>query len=214
MRPAFIVAFAATALLVGSAQSLQAQVCFGNPSRGGISYVNGKGYGTTKSNGGQLSYAPGRFAIVIGGRTIDASDDEDGFGAALRLGLVFGSKLRVCPTVGVGFDRLEWEPDASTKVTTSQLIARGGIGVGYDIVPVSKLGIAPFIIGEFVERGNYFKTEVSNSDATNSGDYKGKAEATLGIIAHFSRIFLGASASHKLEKGAADERLIYGGFAF
>jgi hypothetical protein len=145
---------------------------------------------------------------------IDVSDDEDGFGAALRLGMGIGKKLRVCPTLGIGLDRLTWDADANTTVTSNQLIARGGIGLGYDIVPMPNFGIAPFVIGEFVERGNYFKTEVSGSDPTDSGDYKGKAEATYGLMARFSRVFVGASASHRLEKGRPDERLLYGGFAF
>ena len=198
MKMALSSVFASAALLLVSSQSVQAQVCLGNPSRGGVSYLNGKGFGTTKSNGGSLAYAPGHFAVSLSGRTIDVSDDEDGFGAALRVGLVMGKKLRLCPTLGIGLDRLEWDVDANTKVTTSQLIARGGIGVGYNIVPMPKFGIAPFVIGEFVERGNYFKTEVSNSDPTNSGDYKGKAEATYGLITHFSQIFVGSSARHRL----------------
>jgi hypothetical protein len=214
MKTGFFLLFASAALVLSVPQSVQAQECFGNPTRGGVAYVNGTGTGTLKSNGASLSYASHRFAIGISGRMIDVSDDEDGFGAALRIGLAIGKKLRVCPTLGIGVDRLEWDVNANTKVTSSQLIARGGIGVGYDITPVRNFGIAPFIIGEFVERGNYFKTEVSNSDPTNSGDYTGKAEATYGLMAHFSRIFIGASASHRLEKGRPDERLIFGGFAF
>jgi len=205
---------ASASLGLCSAQSVGAQVCFGNPSRGGVAYVNGKAIADSKSNGGSLSYAPGRFAIGVSGKVIDSGDDEDGFGAALRLGLIFGKKLKICPTVGIGVDRLEWTPDADTKVTSSQLIARGGLGIGYDIVPTKDFGVAPFIIGEFVERGYYYKTEVSSSDATNSGDYKGKAEATYGVLAHFNRIFAGVSLSHKLEKGSPDERLIFGGLAF
>ena len=212
MRLVRFYGFAAAGLLLVAVEA-GAQVCVGNTARGGVSYVNGKTAGS-KSNGGALSYAPGRFAIGISGRAIDSSPDEDGFGGALRLSLVFGRKLRICPTAGIGVDRLVWNATSNAKVTSSELIARGGLGAGYDIMPVKNFGIAPFIIGEWVERGTYFKTELENNEPSNNGDYTGKPEATYGVLAHFSRVFVGASASHRLEKGRPDERLLFGGITF
>lgn len=199
-------------LIVGSAVA-RSQVCVGNPARGGVAYVNTRTT-ATKDNGGSFSYAPGRFAIGVSGKKIDSPPDEDGFGGALRLSLVLGKKLRVCPTLGLGVDRLTWNTQSDAKVTTDALTGRAGIGVGYDIVPFKDFGIAPFIIGEFVERGYHFKTEATANDPTDTGTWSGKAEATYGVVAHYSRVFAALSLSRRSAEGAPNERLIYGGFSF
>ena len=199
-------------LTVGSAVA-RAQVCVGSPTRGGVSYVNTRTT-ATKGNGGSLSFVPGRFAIGVSGKVIDSPPDQDGFGGALRLSLVLGKKLKVCPTLGAGVDRLTWDTQSDAKVTTDAATARGGIGIGYDIAAFRNFGIAPFIIGEFVERGYHFKTEAAENDPTDTGTWKGKAEGTYGVLAHYSRVFAGLSLSRRSAKGAPAERLIYGGFAF
>ena len=91
-------------LTVGSAVA-RSQVCVGSPTRGGVSYVNTRTT-ATKGNGGSLSFVPGRFAIGVSGKVIDSPPDQDGFGGALRLSLVLGKRLKVCPTLGAGVDRL------------------------------------------------------------------------------------------------------------
>jgi len=210
LRKVFVLASAL--LIVGSAAA-RSQVCVGSPARGGVSYVNTRTT-ATKGNGGSLSFVPGRFAIGISGKMIDSPPDEDGFGGALRLSLVLGKKLKICPTLGVGADRLTWDSQSDVKVTTDAAAARGGIGIGYDIAAFRNFGIAPFVIGEFVERGYHFKTEATANDPTDTGSWKGKAEATYGVLAHFSRVFAGLSLSRQSAEGAPNERLIYGGFAF
>jgi len=213
MKFTFFALSASAVLLVCADEPLGAQVCLGNPVRGGVSYVNGRA-SVAKSNGGGLSYAPGRFAVGIDARAISSPPDEDGFGGTLRLSLVAGRNWKVCPTLAVGADRLVWDTQSDAKVTTTGGVGRAGVGVGYDIRPQRTFGIAPFFIAEFVERANWYKTEASNSESTDTGDDEGKAEATYGVMAHVSRVFAGASASRTSAKGKPDERHLFAGISF
>lgn len=213
VRTAGVALFSATA-----AAAVEAQVCLGNPAKGGIAYVNGKS-SDNSSNGAVATFTPGNFGLGLGFRAITApsvrgNGSESGFEGAFRFSLVLGGKLQVCPTISLGFDRRNWNADANTTLTTNQLVGRGGLSVGYDVTVTDDFDIAPFVGAEYVDEARYFQTKGTNSTPSESAGNTGGAQATYGIMLHYMHIFGGFSASHGFKSGPASDRRLFVGFAF
>ena len=203
----------ASAFLAGAAPVLSAQICLGGPKTTSLAYVNGKGTGMT-SNGGIVTFHPGNVALSLGGAAVDAGSNESGFNGSFRFAYAIGGKLQVCPTLGLGFSRLKWDVDANASVTTNQLVGRGGVSIGYDIVINGDFDIAPFVAGEYAERVRYFQTQVTNSATSNSATTHGAAEASYGVMVRYTHIFVAYSGSHAFEKAPPSDRRLIVGFAF
>lgn len=193
--------------------TLRAQICHGTPRGGGVAYEPGKvTYGSTQ--GGGVTFTPGGVAFGLGFRSISADTGISGFEGTFRFDVVIGSKLQICPGIGLGFEQIKSNPAAPSTLTTDRLTGRAGIGAGYDFAVYKGFGLAPFVVVEYAEHVTYFDLKVPNYHSTNTGNTGGQAEAEYGIIAHYSHFYAGRAATHRFAAGKPLSTRWILGFAF
>jgi hypothetical protein len=196
-----------------AASSAEAQVCHGTPPGSSIAYVNGAHRGGT-SHGGAATFTPGSSAITLAGNVSETGSAISGFEGSIRYSLVRGSKVVICPTLALGFERTTWDLDATTTLNTNEATGRAGLGAGYAFAIGDKAGIAPFLMAEYAHRLTHFDLQEGDAEAVNTGVDKGRAEASFGLVAYYTRVYLGASVVRTFESGPALQRRLYVGFSF
>jgi hypothetical protein len=200
-------------LLAASTAAVQAQICTGAPANGGVAYQNGaESFGT--SHGGAASFTPGRVGLELSGRASTFGDDESGYAGAFRLSIGLGGRLKICPTFGLGGERRTWDINASSQLTTNELSGRGGLGAGYELAIGKSAGVAPFAIVEYVHRVTHLDARIANTEPSNVGVQEGAGEATVGVLARYTRVYAGIALVHPLKDAPTTTRRLFVGVAF
>ena len=179
-----------------------AQVCRGTPRRGGVAYENGRMTAGGTGQGVSAVVTPGSRAIGLNFHTLNSPPGESGYGAALRFSLVFGNKFQICPGIGLGIDQQSWNANTGT-LKTYILSGRGGVGAGYDFTFADDFSVAPFLVAEYAERVSVYDLKIQSSKSNTTGNTGGRAEAEYGAIVRYKRVYVGYSANHTFDAGAA-----------
>ncbi len=167
------------------------QACHGTPRGTSIAYEYGK------LNVGNTQGLAATFGgITLGGRLRDINEDVSGYEADLRFSLVLGtSRFQVCPLIGLGFQRDDWDFDVDSKLTTNMLTAKAGVAIGTEI-PVSRGFTAiPFLQVAYQFSAIHFDLEIPNSEPEVTGDTVSVVDIGYGLVGRYKNFFAGVAAN-------------------
>ncbi len=209
-RVALVIAFCAAAF---SSRVLEAQTCYGTPSRGGLS-ANYTRVSFGKSVGASGTLAGEHFAWTVGGRSVSYGPTTTGFGGDTRVAVALGAEhFRVCPALGLDYEQRDWTTK-NGKVSTMQLAAGAGIGFGYEQSIGENVRIIPFANGRYQFSALKFDFSSSNSVSETTADTLSGVHVQYGLVAQFKSFYLGFMGERPLESGAASVARAFVGITF
>jgi hypothetical protein len=201
----------ALTLIVLSATAIEAgaQTCRGMPRGGGIAYVRGDQF-TGSTNG--IALSKGFFGL--GFNSLSENMGISGWDANLRLTMAFGSKLQICPALGLEFAQDEIE--SLSKVTSRTGTASAGIHLGFEQEVTKGLSVIPFIGVDYQFTAIAYSLEVEGDDDEISGDTLSHANLTAGALARYKSFFAGLTLDRDLDEdgGIPYRTRLLIGFAF
>lgn len=187
---------AGLALAIGASVplTLQAQPCFGTPTRGGVAYERGSA-SYSSSNGVSAAYAGHRLSVGGGYRLRDRSagitSNEGDFRFAVH---VAAGRLMFCPNIGVGYAGESWKPETNVTFDTKRLIGRGGVGVGLEQPVYKGFAVIPFVSARYEFHVVYIDlTAPAGSTAESAGDTLSVVDIEYGLMARFKFLYGGLS---------------------
>ena len=165
--------------------------CHGTPRGLAVAYEYGKL--TSGNSQGIAVTLPGvRFAA----RMRDIDETLSGQEFDVRFSLPIGtSKFQVCPLLGVGYGRDEWEFSASSSMTTQTLALRGGAAVGGEFPLRAGLSAIPFLQVAYQFRAVKFDVEDAGGDVEASADTVSGMEIEYGLVGKYRNFFAGVAAN-------------------
>jgi len=165
--------------------------CHGTPRGLAVAYEYGKL--TSGNSQGIAVTLPGvRFAA----RMRDIDETLSGQEFDVRFSLPIGtSKFHVCPLLGVGYGRDEWEFSASSSMTTQTLALRGGAAVGGEFPLRAGLSAIPFLQVAYQFRAVKFDVEDAGGDVEASADTVSGMEIEYGLVGKYRNFFAGVAAN-------------------
>jgi len=165
--------------------------CHGTPRGLAVAYEYGKL--TSGNSQGIAVTLPGvRFAA----RMRDIDETLSGQDFDVRFSLPIGtSKFQVCPLLGVGYGRDEWEFSASSSMTTQTLALRGGAAVGGEFPLRAGLSAIPFLQVAYQFRAVKFDVEDAGGDVEASADTVSGMEIEYGLVGKYRNFFAGVAAN-------------------
>ncbi len=195
---------AATLTLLVSSRAVHAQVCFGTPSHGGISYDRGAAF-AGYSNGATATVAGQHVAFSVGGRVLEKVPASTTQSGDARFSLQFGaSRVTVCPGLGIGYRHSVWDAPANRgvdfNVTTHAVAARAGVSVGIEQPVYRGASIIPFVGARYAFRLYYLDTKATSGAVSASGDTTSSMEIEYGLTVRYSLVYLGWSALHDTDR--------------
>ena len=192
---------------------LRAQTCYGTPSRSSLSANYARvTFGTSVGATGTL--AGQRVALSLGGRSVSYGSSTSGFGADTRFSIALGSdKLKICPAIGLDFEQREWTV-APGKVTTMQLGASGGVGIGYEHMIGDNIHIIPFANGRYQFTLSKFDFSASDALSQTTADTLSGVHIQLGVVAQLGQFYIGAMGDNLVTSGAASMGRVFAGITF
>ena len=175
-------------------EQLNAQTCHGTARAGGIALEHGAlSIGT--SEGASLAFAGNRAAVGAAYRYRNVQSDLTGHEGAMRFSLLFGgSRLLVCPTVGLDYQRDRWSVNESQSVVSNRVAGRGGLNAAYDFVIGESLRISPFAGAQYEFAIIDFESDGGAGEANVTGDTLSHVEIEYGLVARYRAVFAGMIA--------------------
>ena len=184
-----------SALLLGVAAlpiaaSAQA-ACHGTPRGTTLAYEYGK-----LSNGNTQGVAA-TFAVVrLGARMRDLGEDFSGQEVDLRLSAPIGtSRFKVCPLLGVGYTRDEWDFEATSTMTSQTLALRGGVAVGAEFPVAAGFAAIPFVQVAYRFAATKFDIDSPSGEIETSADTASGVDIEYGVVGRYRNFFAGVAAS-------------------
>jgi hypothetical protein len=176
------------------AARVDGQGCHGTPARGGLALEHG-GLSIGTTEGANVAFAGTRAAFGAAYRYRDIGPRLNGHEGAIRFSLIVGpSRLLLCPTLGLGYQRDTWTVNDSTSIISNRLAARGGVQTGIDLSIGKSVVVTPFAGAQFEYAVVGF--EAAGSGETNvTGDTLSQVDLEYGAIIRYRRIFAGVIAN-------------------
>jgi len=190
-------ALTALVALTAGASRLGAQVCNGTPNGKSVAYEYGRmSVGSSQGVSGTL--AGGRTAIGAGFAIRDVGDDVSGQQGSLRFSLVFpAGKVSICPGLGLVYQHDTWDAPNDAKLTTHNLGARAGVGLGFEQEVYHGFSLAPYVVGQYEFAISVFDLKVTSSDevdAQTTGDTTSHVQIEYGLIGRYHALYAGIAA--------------------
>ena len=186
-----------------ASNKLQAQACFGTPSRTNVAYEYGMlSFG--QSNGVSAALVGGRTALGLALRTGEI-DDLDMQGADLRFSLkVPAGRVQICPALGVGYKSLTSEPATDFKINSKTLSLRAGAGVGIEQEVYAGISLIPFVAARYEFSLVYIDVDAPNADPDDeiSGDTLSRVDFEYGLTATWRMLYVGIAAQRNSDSGS------------
>ena len=204
-----IVAFAAIVV-----RPLKAQTCYGTPSRGGLSAHYGRtSFGESIGASGTLGGE--HLALTIGGRSVSYSTSTTGFGGDTRLALALGaSSFKICPAIGLDYEQRKWTPGQGGTLTTMQLSASVGVGLGYEFALRDNLRLIPFASGRYEFSVSKFDYVRANTETQTTGDTLSGMHAQYGVLLHLNNFYVGVLGERPISSSAASVARAFVGLTY
>jgi hypothetical protein len=179
--------------------SARAQTCFGTPSRGGLAFEHGNiTFGTT--NGASGAIASQHLAFGGGFRRVELDPDVSGNVGWGRLSFIIpASRVQICPGIGAEYDQRTWEAVATGSLTSRQLTARAGIGMGVEQPVVAGLSLIPFAAAHFNYRVVDYRLDFEGADVKETGDTSSVAHLEYGVLARYAFLYGGFAAERPMK---------------
>jgi hypothetical protein len=187
---------ALTALAAGASR-LGAQVCNGTPAHGGAAYEYAR-MSVGSSQGLNATLAGGRTALGAGFAIRDVGDDVTGQQGSLRFSLVFpAGKVAICPGLGLVYQHDTWDAPNDAKLTTHNLGARAGVGLGFEQDVYHGFSLSPYVVAQYEFAVSVFDLKVTSSDevdAQTTGDTASRVQIEYGLIGRYHSLYAGIAA--------------------
>lgn len=189
------------------------QGCHGTPHGGGIAYEHG-GLSIGKFDGGSIAVAGNHAAIGGSYRYRNVGPALNGHEGATRLSLILGiSRLQLCPTVGLDYQRNTWTLDASTSIISNRLAGRGGMNAALEIPLGKSFLIAPFGGAHYEFAVTDFEPQ-GTGDNNVTGDTLSHVDIEYGAIVRFKSLFAGVVTNRYTDFSRPYMGRVLIGFAF
>jgi hypothetical protein len=107
--------------------------------------------------------------------------------------------ISICPGLGAGYQREEWEPESIEPVVSRTLSWRGGVSAGLEQHVYRGFVIAPFVGVHYQFDGSI--VEVTAPGNVAGGDSLSHIDIEYGLIGRFGAVFAGFSASRFTDGG-------------
>ena len=194
--------FLILAITTLSSSQLQAQACFGTPSRTNVAYEYGM-FSFGQSNGASAALVGRRTALAIAARTGDIGDlSLQGGDLRFSLGLPVG-KVQICPALGVGYKSLTSEPAPEFSINSKTLSLRAGAGIGIEQHVYAGVSLIPFVAARYEFNLIYINVDAPNSDPDTdiSGDTLSVVNFEYGLTATWKMLYVGIAAQRNDDSG-------------
>jgi hypothetical protein len=189
------------------------QGCHGTPHGGGLAFEHG-GLSIGKFDGGSVTVAGNHAAIGGTYRYRNVGSNFNGHEGATRLSLILGiSRLQLCPTLGLDYQRNTWTLDASTSIISNRLAGRGGINAGLEIPLGKSFLITPFGGAQYEFTITDFETP-AGGETNITGDTLSHVDIEYGAIVRFKSAFVGVVTNRYNDFDRPYMSRILIGFAF
>lgn len=187
LRLGLVVAFLTT--ISGAAKAQAA--CHGTPRGLTAAYEYGKL--TSGNSQGIAVTLPG---VRLAARVRDIDETLSGQEFDVRFSLPIGtSKFQVCPLLGIGYGRDEWDFSTSSSMTTQTLDLRGGAAVGGEFPLTAGFSAIPFVQVAYQFRAVKFDVEDAGGDVKASADTVSGMEIEYGLVGRYRNFFAGVAAN-------------------
>jgi hypothetical protein len=175
--------------IAGAAKAQAA--CHGTPRGLTAAYEYGKL--TSGNSQGIAVTLPG---VRLAARVRDIDETLSGQEFDVRFSLPIGtSKFQVCPLLGIGYGRDEWDFSTSSSMTTQTLALRGGAAVGGEFSLTAGLSAIPFVQVAYQFRAVKFDVEDAGGDVEASADTVSGVEIEYGLVGRYRNFFAGVAAN-------------------
>ena len=193
---------AAVSIVVMSAicaSTVQAQSCYGTPSRSSVAYDYGR-VTLGEFHGGSATLIGARTALALSAR-VGSIDDLDVQEGALRFGLQLpAGKVQICPALGLGLSRLTSETP-QYDLASNILSLRAGVGVGIEQEVYRGISLIPFLAARYEFNVLYVTVDAPNADVLESGDTTSTVDFEYGLMASWKILYMGIAAQRNLDSG-------------
>ncbi len=195
-------AFLVLATTSVASSQLQAQACFGTPSRTNVAYEYGVlSFG--QSNGVSAVLGGGRTSLGLAVRTGEI-DDSDIQGGDLRFSIKLpAGKVQICPALGVGYRSLTSDPSPNFSINAKTLSLRAGGGVGFEQEVFAGISLIPFVAARYEFSLTYINVDAANADPDDeiSGDTLSGVDIEYGLTAVWKMLYVGIAAQRNQDSG-------------
>ena len=160
--------------------------CHGTPRGTTLAYEYGK------LSGANTQGVAATFAVVrVGARVRDIDESNSGNEFDLRVSVPIGtSRIQVCPLLGVGYLKDEWEIDAASTMTTQTLTLKGGASIGAEFPVAAGFSAIPFLQVAYRFSASKFDIE----DQTTA-DTASVVDIEYGLVGRYRNLFAGVAAN-------------------
>jgi len=143
----------------------------------------------------------GRFAVGMSLRARELESDAKGQEAALRFSLGFTvSRVQICPGIGLGFARDEWESPGVT-LTANAFTGRAGVGIGMEQPLYGEFSAIPFIVAQYEFTAIvYDLDDASGGDPEITGDTLSRVDIEYGLMARYKFVYAGIAAQRNSDR--------------
>jgi hypothetical protein len=177
------------------ASRVDGQGCHGTPARGGLALEHG-GLSIGTSEGANVAFAGHRAAFGATYRYRDIGPRLNGHEGAVRFSLILGaSRLQLCPTLGLGYQRDTWTVNDSTSIISNRLAPRGGLQAGIDFSIGESVVVTPFAGAQYEYAVVDFEAASGSGETNVTGDTLSQVDFEYGAIIRYRRIFAGVIAN-------------------
>jgi len=168
-----------------------AQACHGTPRGTTLAYEYGK------LNVGNTQGLAATFgAVKLGARLRNIDDELSGKEADLRFSIPIGTaRFQVCPLLGLGFQRDEWDFDLDSRLTTNMLTLKAGAAFGTEIQVAAGISAMPFVQVAYQFSAIHFDLEMPNSEPEVTGDTLSFVDIEYGLVGRYRNFFAGVAAN-------------------
>jgi hypothetical protein len=166
------------------------------PRGGGVAFEYS---GLTLGNayGGTAAIAGGLMAVGATFRIRDITTDVSGMEGAARLSVVLGpNRLSICPGIGVGYQRDQWDAPDDISVTSHTFMLRAGVGIGYELPEFGGISVAPYAAAHYEFAGRAHQLDVTEGETPVTGDTLSHAQLEWGVAARYGMFFAAFAANH------------------
>lgn len=183
-------AVTAVALAVPVVAGAQA-VCHGTPRGTTVALEYGK-----LNEGNTTGLAATFGGLRLGARLRDIDDDLSGQEFDLRFSVPIGiSRFQLCPLLGVGYQRDEWDFDANSTLTSQMVTLKAGAAIGAEFPVAAGFSAIPFLQLAYQFSAIKFDIEAPDSEPEVTGDTLSFVDVEYGLIGRYRNFFAGVAAN-------------------
>jgi hypothetical protein len=179
------------ATLAALTSPVQGQTCHGTSRGGGIALEHGS-LSIGRIDGATIALAGSRVAFGAAYRYRDINTDQNGHEGEFRFSLLFGgSRLLICPTVGLDYQRDTWSLGDGQSIISNRVAGRGGVNAGLDLPIGGSFVVTPFAGARYEFAVIAFEAAGGSAETNVTGDTLSHVDIEYGAIVHYRGVFGG-----------------------